>query len=175
MKRELVISAGGTEVTVVVAGDPVRGPLQLTVDGVAQDVDARRVRPGTWSILVGGRSYEVDLDPRRGHLAASAGSGDLDLVVEDARERRLRQAAQRQGGSSRGETVRAPIAGKLVKVLVEVGATVAAGRPVVVLEAMKMENELCAERGGVVRSVLKTAGQTVDTGEPLVELAPAEA
>ena len=40
---------------------------------------------------------------------------------------------------------------------------------------MKMENELCAERGGVVRSVLKTAGQTVDTGEPLVELAPAEA
>ena len=65
----------------------------------------------------------------------------------------------------------APIAGKVVKVLVEVGATVAAGQGVIVLEAMKMENELTAERGGTVAKIHKAAGEPVDSGELLVTLA----
>jgi biotin carboxyl carrier protein len=65
---------------------------------------------------------------------------------------------------------RAPIAGKVVKVLVAVGDTVAPGSPVIVLEAMKMENELVSERGGTVAQVAKQAGQAVDTGDLLVEL-----
>ena len=73
-------------------------------------------------------------------------------------------------GVARGETLRAPIAGKVVKVLVAVGDEVAAGSPVIVLEAMKMENELVAERGGKVTAVNKQAGQAVDTGDVLVEL-----
>ena len=87
----------------------------------------------------------------------------------------MRCIAGSRGGRSRaraarGETIRAPIAGKVVKVLVAVGDEVAPGTPVIVLEAMKMENELVAERGGTVTAVHKQAGQAVDTGDLLVEL-----
>ena len=64
----------------------------------------------------------------------------------------------------------APIAGKVVKLLVEMGTEVAPGTPVIVLEAMKMENEIVAERGGKVTAINKQAGQAVETGDVLVEL-----
>ncbi|MBM4375874.1 MAG: acetyl-CoA carboxylase biotin carboxyl carrier protein subunit [Deltaproteobacteria bacterium] len=62
--------------------------------------------------------------------------------------------------------------GRVVKVLVAEGETVEPGRPLVVVEAMKMENELCAEAAGVVRTVRASAGQTVDSGAVLLELGP---
>jgi biotin carboxyl carrier protein len=58
----------------------------------------------------------------------------------------------------------------VVKVLVAVGDVVAPGSAVMVLEAMKMENELATERGGTVKTISKQAGQAVDTGDLLVEL-----
>jgi biotin carboxyl carrier protein len=72
--------------------------------------------------------------------------------------------------AARGESIRAPIAGKVVKVLVAVGDPVAVGAAVIVLEAMKMENQLVAERGGTVTAIHKAAGQAVDTGDLLVEI-----
>jgi len=170
--RELIVTVDGRERTVVVDGPTDDGGFRVTIDGVARDVDARAVRPGTWSLMVDGASFVVDLDPRRGGaIAASVGASEAVLVIEDARQRRLAQAAHAHRPVARGETVRAPIAGKVVKVVVAVGDVVAAGKPVVVLEAMKMENELIAERGGTVAKVLKQAGQAVETGDPLVELA----
>ena len=64
----------------------------------------------------------------------------------------------------------APIPGKVVSLKVEVGDEVSPGQPLVVLEAMKMENELAAEQGGRVAAVHVAAGDTVDGGELLVEL-----
>jgi biotin carboxyl carrier protein len=93
----------------------------------------------------------------------------VTLQVEDALHRRLASAAGARA-PARGESIRAPIAGKVVKVLVAVGDPVAPGSAVIVLEAMKMENELAAERGGTVSAVHKAAGQAVDTGELLIEI-----
>jgi glutaconyl-CoA/methylmalonyl-CoA decarboxylase subunit gamma len=163
MKRELIVTADGREHTVVVEDG------RITIDGETRDVDAKAVRPGTWSILVGGRQYLVDLDRRRTGIAASVGAGEAMLQVEDALHRRLAAAAQPRERAS-GETLRAPIAGKVVKVLVAVGDVVAPHTPVIVLEAMKMENEIVSERGGTVRAIPKQAGQGVDTGDVLVEL-----
>ena len=59
----------------------------------------------------------------------------------------------------------------MVKVLVAVGDPVAPGSAVIVLEAMKMENELAAERGGTVSAIHRSAGQAVETGDLLVEIA----
>ncbi len=93
------------------------------------------------------------------------------LQVEDARQKKLAAAAAAgRGAAVRGESIRAPIAGKVIKSLVAVGDVVAAGQAVFVLEAMKMENELVAERGGTVSAVHKLAGQAVDTGDLLVEM-----
>jgi biotin carboxyl carrier protein len=178
MKRELSITLPGAlpdasrEATVVVDGPGPDGRFEVTIDGVARQVDAVKVRPGTWSLVIdGGAALVVDLDPRRGKLHASVGASDVTMIVEDAREKRLRQATRGRGGAAvTGEKVHAPIAGKVVKVLAAVGDVVAPGQAVIVLEAMKMENELASERGGTVSAVHKAAGQTVDTGELLVEL-----
>jgi glutaconyl-CoA/methylmalonyl-CoA decarboxylase subunit gamma len=170
MKRELVVTAAGIERTVVVDGPLPDGRFRITIDGVARMVDAREVHRGTWSLMLEGRSFVVDLDPRRTGIAASVGASDVVLAVEDALHKRLASAAGPRT-APHGEVIRAPIAGKVVKVLVEVGSQVPAGAPVIVLEAMKMENELVAERGGTVTAITKTAGQAVETGDLLVELA----
>jgi biotin carboxyl carrier protein len=172
MKRELIVTADGQDRTVVVEG-PLPGEgdgrFRVTIDGTVHEVDGRAIRPGTWSIVVANRSYNVELDKRRNGIAASVGASEAVLQVEDALHRRLAAAAHPRD-KARGETIRAPIAGKVVKVLVAAGDVVAVGAPIIVLEAMKMENELVAERGGTVKSVLKQAGQAVDTGDVLVEI-----
>ena len=170
MKRELIVTAEGRERAVVVHGPGPDGSFRVSIDGVDQVVDARAVRPGTWSLILGDRSYVVDLDRRRTGITASVGDSEVVLQVEDALKKRLASAAGPRS-TSHGETLRAPIAGKVVKVLVAVGDTVAPGAAVIVLEAMKMENELAAERGGTVTAVHKAAGQAVDTGDLLVEIA----
>ena len=170
MKREWIVTAAGRDRTVVVEGPLESGRFRVTIDGEPSDVDARAVRPGTWSIAIGDRMFTVDLDHRRTGIAASVGASEALLHVEDALHRRLAAAAQPRGGRGSGETIRAPIAGKVVKVLVAPGDTIAPGSAVIVLEAMKMENELVAERGGKVTAVHKQAGQAVDTGDVLIEL-----
>jgi biotin carboxyl carrier protein len=170
MKREWIVTTEGRDRTVVVEGPLTDGRFRVTIDGEAREVDARAVRPGTWSIVIAGKAYTVDLDRRRNGVAASVGASEALLQVEDALHRKLAAAAQPRGDRSHGELIRAPIAGKVVKVLVAPGDVVTAGTPVIVLEAMKMENELVAERGGTVGAVHKQAGQAVDTGDPLVEL-----
>jgi biotin carboxyl carrier protein len=171
MKREISITlpSSGREAIVAVEGPGPDGRFAVTIDGVARIVDGTRIRPGTWSLMIDGRSVIVDLDRRRGQVHASIGASEVALVVEDARHKRLRQATKR-GPAPTGERIHAPIAGKVVKVLVAAGEVVTAGQAVLVLEAMKMENELAAERGGTVSAVHKAAGQAVDTGELLVEL-----
>lgn len=176
MKRELVVIIDGREVEITV--EPPKDPRdpqakwRVVMDGQAREIDARPVRPGTWSVVLDGRAHLVELDPRAGGATAvSTGLTEAIAKVEDARTRKLARAAGRGGVSAAtGEELRAPIAGKVVKVLVAVGDTVAAGQGVIVLEAMKMENELAAERGGKVASIHKQAGQPVDNGELLVTL-----
>ena len=169
MKRELIVTAEGRDRTVIVDGPGPDGRFRVSVDGAEQLVDARALRPGTWSLVIAGHSYVVDLDHRRTGVAASVGDSSAVLQVEDALHKRLASAAGTRQ-APHGEMIRAPIAGKVVKVLVAAGDHVAAGAPVIVLEAMKMENELAAERGGTVSAVHKAAGQAVDTGDLLVEI-----
>ncbi len=169
MKRELIVTTDGAERTVSVEGPLADGRFRVVLDGTERLVDARALRPGTWSLVLDGASFVVDLDKRRNGVAATVGASEALLVVEDARHRRLASATGTRAAAS-GESINAPIAGKVVKVLVELGAQVAPGTPVIVLEAMKMENELVSERGGTVAKITKSAGQAVETGDLLVEL-----
>lgn len=180
MKRELhaTLRAPGTqarEQPFVLEGPTADGQFTLTliVDGQRSEpklVDAKRVRGSTWSILIDNRSFLVDVDKRRVGAGFSVNESDGVVVLEAAAKRRLIAAAGRNHVQAAGETLRAPIAGKVVKVNVAPGDVVAAGTSVVVLEAMKMENEIIAERGGTVATIGKLAGQAVDIGDMLVEL-----
>ena len=62
MKRELIVTAEGTDRSIVIEGPLPDGRFRVTVDGTVHEVDARLVRPGTWSLILEGRSYVVDLD-----------------------------------------------------------------------------------------------------------------
>jgi biotin carboxyl carrier protein len=172
MKRELIATVAGREIEISVEqpGPDGDGRWRVVIDGAPRLVDARAIRPGTWSLVIDGRAYLVDLDKRKHGTALSSRLAEAVAVIEDARRKRLAKAAHREGLATSGEELRAPIAGKVVKVLVEDGAQVAVGQGVIVLEAMKMENELVAERGGTVVGIHKQAGQPVDTGDLLVTL-----
>lgn len=170
MRRELVATIGKSELTVVVEPQD-DGRWRVVIDGREHIADAKRVRPGTWSLMVKGRSYVIDLDERKRGTAVSAGHSNAVVTLEDARRKRLASAvADSAGAKGRGEVVKAPIAGKVVKLLVAVGDTVEAGAGLVVLEAMKMENEIKAESGGTVKTIHVEPNQAVETHDSLVTL-----
>jgi acetyl/propionyl-CoA carboxylase alpha subunit len=171
MKATYVVVSGGVRRMVEVR--EVGDLHEVSIDGVAHTVDARRIG-GTQvrSILVAGRSYETNIvmdgDRRDVYL-----NGDL-YPVEVYDELWARAREGKPEAANAGETILAPIPGAVVKLLVEPGATVAAGQPVAVLEAMKMQNELAAERGGIVREIRTKVGDTVASGQVLIVLVPGD-
>jgi len=171
MRREISATVEGREVSVVLepAAD---GRWSVALDGQeVRLVDAVEVRPGMWSLLCDGLSLVVDLDRRGQGQAMLSGGEEATIELVDARRKLLVQAMGRGGRAAvAGEVVRAPIAGRVVKLLVAAGDQVAANQGVAVVEAMKMENEIKADRGGVVETVHAQPGQSVDTNEPLLTL-----
>jgi biotin carboxyl carrier protein len=143
------------------------GRFTVTVDGRAWTVDAARVDAHTLSLLVGPASHEVTLaaDGAPGQFVAGVGGVPVAVSI-NSRKRGGRRADGRVGGGP--ERLVAPMPGKIVRVLTTVGAAVQARQPLIVVEAMKMENELRASRPGIVSELLVREGQSVDAGTPLL-------
>lgn len=139
----------------------------VTVDGRPLDVEAEPDGQGGWLLSLGGARRPVRV----------AASGDERLVFADGRTHRLRLVdpdhADDADDTAAGPGLRAGMPGKVVRVLVAEGAAVEAGRPLVIMESMKMETELVAGADGVVARVHVTAGQVVAQGDPLVDVEPA--
>jgi biotin carboxyl carrier protein len=112
-------------------------------------------------------------------MSLKRGGADTVVVaaeVVEARSARVAALAQQARGAAAAAgpaIVRSPMPGRLVKVLVKTGDRVTAGQPVVVVEAMKMENELRAPRAGTVREVRAPEGAAVESGQDLVVVDPA--
>ena len=142
------------------------------VDGTP--VDAHMVAlPGTHvrSLQAGGRSHTLTAKPgdRRGRWHIALGRERFTADAVDERTRAIREMTG--GADAEAEkTVVAPMQGLVVKVEVEVGQAVKAGQGVVIVEAMKMENELKAPADGVVAKILVQERQTVDKGATLIVL-----
>lgn len=174
MRGELCATAGDVEmkVSVEAMGDKWR----VRIDDRELVVDAVRIKPGTWSLLLDGRSILVDVDtskqPNRFHTHQAV----TPILLESAQRKRLaQQMGQGRATKSRAEVIKAPIAGRVVKIQVAVGDLVAPGACVAILEAMKMENEIKSVSGGIVTSIDAAAGDSVDTGSKLLSLKPAQA
>ncbi len=133
------------------AGESGRGGARfsLLVDGRSRRMTAARRADGRWELLWSGRAVVAE------------------VLGERAARMRDLSAATRSG--PRAEAVRAPMPGLVVQVAVSVGDEVAAGDRVVVVEAMKMENELRAAAAGTVAKVLVEDGAAVDKGDVLVQ------
>jgi biotin carboxyl carrier protein len=145
------------------------GVFHVAIDGRRVDVDAARIDAHTWSLIVSGdrRTFEITIasDPASSQLAVGVGPVRLAAAANGRRRSRKQAAAHASAGPQR---VVAPMPGKIVRVLVQSGETVHARQPLIVVEAMKMENELRAGRAGTVAEVRAQAGQSVDAGAVLV-------
>jgi len=123
-----------------------------------------------YSLLLNHHSYELAVEETRAGYRILLGGEQYDVQVTDERQRRL-LAGRSQPAPPGGDTnVTAPIPGLIVKVEVKEGDSVTAGQPLVILEAMKMENEIRAPRDGEVRGVHVAPGQSVEQGAVLVTL-----
>lgn len=144
--------------------------FNVNIDGRARVVDARREPDGRISLLFpeeGGASYDVAIAASgRGEVIVHLPSGSLRASVNGRRPRPPSEAA---AAATEGEQrIAAPMPGRVVRVLVAPGDEVSPRQPLVVVEAMKMENELSASRGGRVKDVQVREGSSVEAGKLLV-------
>ncbi len=122
------------------------------------------------SLLINGAQHEVAVQYRgEGSYWVSTGQGAGAVEVVDPLTALATQSRDAKGGRRR-QTVKAYMPGRVVTLLAAEGEEVAAGQGVLVLEAMKMENEIRAEHGGTVTKIHVQPGQAVDNGTPLFEL-----
>lgn len=134
------------------------------------EVDAVTLGPRLRSLLIEGRQFDVGLAPLAGDRYRVSWDGQSEIVeVADPLTHLAR--ASRQGESAQGHRqVRAYMPGRVVGIAVAEGDAVVAGQALLVLEAMKMQNEIQAETDGIVRKIHVTAGENVEGDDLLVEL-----
>lgn len=125
------------------------------------------VEPGIYSVLVDGRSYEVKIVEGQGGWFVDIRGRHLAVQVEDPRDSSAGSGAVAAGGPQK---IVAQMPGKVVRVLVAQGEQVEAGQGLVVVEAMKMQNELKAPRAGRIAALLAREGGTVTAGEVLATI-----
>jgi biotin carboxyl carrier protein len=136
------------------------GRYTVSLDGAPFEVELAPRGPHLASLLVGGESHEVGLEARPGGFAVLL-PGETVVVDLAPAARGGSAPVHRAQGPAR---LAAPMPGRVVRVLCEVGADVAAGQGLVVIEAMKMENEIRAPRAGRVQEVAVREGQAVEAG-----------
>lgn len=147
---------------------------RITVDGVEMAADMRMVGGRhLYSLLLDNASHAITLDPdmTERSLYGLLVKGQRYLVrVQDERTRRLALADRTVRTAEVEAAVKAPIPGLVVRVHVAPGQAVVEGEPLVILEAMKMENELCAPRSGTVHEVRTSPGAQVAMGQVLITI-----
>ncbi len=142
----------------------------LLVNGQKREVDFHALGPSMYSILDENMSYELTIENRDETVEVHMRGKLYDVKVMDERAQLL---ASRSGGAAAdsGEiNIKSPMPGLIVAIKVEVGQQVTAGQTVIILESMKMQNELKAPRDAVVQAINVQAGQSVEQNKPLVKL-----
>jgi biotin carboxyl carrier protein len=165
--------------TIIIDGVPVTidwrqiAPLAAGV-GTGEKVQSGQSAGGRYSLIINGKSYEVfarrlnkpDEGESQTYEISFAGQR-FEVEVEDERTRSLSSAAQAAHGSGEAR-IRAPMPGLVVGIPLEPGAHVTRGQTVIILEAMKMENDLSTPISGSIKEIRVSKGQTVNQGEVLV-------
>lgn len=157
---------GRTRVLTLTASN---GEWRVEVDGQPLSVDAVRIDARTLSLLVEGRSYTFAWERQ---LSGSIWLGSpnrglhFEASVADPRRLQIHHGFEQTGRAQ----IKAPMAGKVVKLLALKGDALERGQGVVVLEAMKMQNEVRSPKAGTLVKLAVTAGEAVATGQLLAEI-----
>jgi biotin carboxyl carrier protein len=163
MKYEIVINGASRSVEFT---PPANGSsrVNFTIDGRPVAASAVPISPAAYSILLDGKSLEVTTEESTDGLSVRVNGHEFQVQVADSRSwRRARGAGVELEGR---QQLVAPMPGKIVRVLATVGQQVSAGEGLLVIEAMKMQNEIRSPKSGTVEKLARE-GQTVNAGEVL--------
>ncbi|SPE42508.1 Biotin/lipoyl attachment domain-containing protein [Candidatus Sulfopaludibacter sp. SbA3] len=164
MKLDLTIQGAPGRIEILAPGPACRFRLD---EGPLRDADVEVPEPGVYSVLMDGHSYEARVEETPGGLVVVIDGFRFEMSVHDPR--RFSRKSSGRGGEG-VQTVAAPMPGKVVRVLVAPGDAVEAGQGIVVVEAMKMQNEMKASRAGRVLTVSVKEGATVSAGDTLATI-----
>ncbi len=173
LKKKYILNIAGEQFTTTLARDGDKVALQVE-DGELREIDAEILHGGgALSLRIDGKMHLVDLTSRDavGAVAASVDGKSVDLTVMDELRALALESAVDQAGSG---TVVAEIPGVVTEISVTEGQVVTEGEPLLILEAMKMQNEISAPVTGEITKVAVTAGDSVATDELLIEIEVAE-
>jgi len=164
MKLDLKIDSAAEQIEILAPAPACR--FRLGGGGeIAADVEM--AEPGVYSILIDGRSYEARVEETPTALVVVIDGRRFEIEARDPR----RLARKGASGAADGvQAIAAPMPGKIVRVLAAVGDEVSAGQGLLVVEAMKMQNEMKSPRAGKVLSLSAKAGATVTAGEVLATI-----
>ena len=143
----------------------VEGHWSVRLDGRELDVDAVLVRPDVLSLRIGNSGYEVKSERQANDLNLWVGSTRFAVEVRDPRSLRGRSRTADDRGPKK---ITASMPGKVVRLLVREGDGVEAGAGVVVVEAMKMQNEIKSPKKGTIQKILVAEGAAVNAGDGLL-------
>jgi len=164
---ELIVRSGEREERVHLVA--TANGYRVEIGDRGYDVDVVAGRTGLRSLLVGGRQHEVAVRPvgeRQMRVTTASGAAVLEVM-----DPLTRLALESHGGkAATAGVVHALMPGRVVELLATEGESIEAGRGILVLEAMKMKNEIQAEAPGVLRRVFVEIGQAVEGGDPLFEI-----
>jgi biotin carboxyl carrier protein len=138
------------------------------LNGRELPLDVSSTQNGVLSILVDGKSYEVKQESTATETNIVVGNARFGAVVRDPRSLRSRRSS---GAGEEGvRKVIAPMPGKVVRILTPAGTAVEAGQGVLVIEAMKMQNEMKSPKKGTVKKINAIEGAAVEAGQVLAEI-----
>jgi biotin carboxyl carrier protein len=141
------------------------GSFSCTVDGEPCTGSARLLEPGVLSLLIGEHSYRCVLENGGEEAAIHVNGQRYSFRLEDPRSWKTRRAHSEGGSGPR--FIKAPMPGRVVRILAQTGEQVEAHQGIVVIEAMKMQNELKTPKAGRVAELRAQPGATVNAGDVL--------
>ncbi len=142
---------------------------RIVIDGNEHIIDGRKLTGHIYSLIKDNRSFTVDVSAKDDQYTVACEGKSVQLRLLD--ERRASRPGEGSGSDrGGGKQIRSFMPGKVVDVLVKVGDEVAKDQGLVIIEAMKMENELRSTAAGKVKEIRVSAGQAVESGELLIEL-----
>jgi len=168
MKTEVLFNGASRSVELTRSGvEPAH--VVAAINGRQVEADVVKISPDVYSILLGGRSLEVRVEELAdGLLLQTAGRAYRVEIVDPRSRRRIRSGGIDLAGR---QQIFAPMAGKVVRVLVAAGQHVETGQGLLVVEAMKMQNEIRSPKTGTIERLLAKEGQAVTAGEILAVIA----
>jgi biotin carboxyl carrier protein len=167
MKFEVQLTSPAGTRTHTVELERVGDQWRIILNGEELDADVAEIAPQTLSILIRGESHEIRVArSSEGQLTIQTGLREFTAEVIDQRSWRGRRLGHVEMEGR--QQITAPMAGKVVRVLVKFGEKVEVGQGLMVVEAMKMQNEIRSTKSGTVERLLAEEGQAVNAGETLV-------